>query len=87
MQRAQREIRSLPNTLAKQVELDDLNQVKEQIEKDLSAPKKELEDLDKELVAWTRTEGQTPQKEQPERKEPENSGNSEKNDSQEDPAA
>ncbi len=65
MQRAQKEIRSLPDTLARQVELDDLKDIKKSIEKDLSSQAKEIKDIDNELVAWTRTGGQKPETPKP----------------------
>jgi Sec-independent protein translocase protein TatA len=57
MQRAQSELRSLPDTLAKQAELEELREIKKEIEKDLSATSKDIKALDQELVAWTRRDG------------------------------
>ncbi len=57
MQRAQKELRSLPDTLAKQVNLDDMQELKKEIEGELAAQKKEIQDMDREFVAWTRTDG------------------------------
>lgn len=62
MQRAQRELRSLPDTLARQVNLDELQEIKKEIEGDLAEGKKEIQDMDREFVAWTRTDA-TMQKE------------------------
>ena len=54
MQRAQKELRSLPDTLARQVDLDEFQDVKREIEDGLGEGKKEVQDLDREFVAWTR---------------------------------
>ena len=48
MRRAQREIRSLPDTLAKQADFDDLQGIKEEIEKDLSQAREEVREMDQE---------------------------------------
>ena len=57
MQRAQKELRSLPDTLARQVDLEDLQDIKKEIQGDLTEGKKGIEDLDREFVAWTRKDG------------------------------
>lgn len=57
MQRAQKELRTLPDTLAKQVNLEDMQELKKEIEGELAEQKKEIQDMDREFVAWTRTDG------------------------------
>ena len=56
MQRAQKELRSLPDTLARQVDLDEFQDIKREIEDGLGEGKREIQDLDREFVAWTRKE-------------------------------
>lgn len=65
MRRAQREIRSLPDTLAKQADFEDLQGIKDEIEKDLSKARDEVREMDQELVAWTRTDARTGEAKKP----------------------
>ena len=54
VQQATRELRSLPDSLARQANLEDLVELKKELQQDLEGPRAEIEDLDRQFVAWTR---------------------------------
>ena len=54
VQQATRELRSLPDSLARQANIEDLEELKKELQHDLEAPRAEIEDLDRQFVAWTR---------------------------------
>lgn len=54
VQQATRELRSLPESLARQANLEDFEDLKKELQQDLEAPRAEIKDLDRQFVAWTR---------------------------------
>ena len=54
VQQATRELRSLPDNLARQANIDELKSLQKDLQGDLSSSLEKVEDLDKEFVAWTR---------------------------------
>jgi Sec-independent protein translocase protein TatA len=54
MQRASKELRTLPDTLAKQVDLDDLKEMKNELQQDIKDSAEDLKGIDREFVAWSR---------------------------------
>jgi Sec-independent protein translocase protein TatA len=54
VQQATRELRSLPDNLARQANIDELKNLQKDLQGDLGSVRTEVEDLDKEFVAWTR---------------------------------
>lgn len=66
VQNATRELRSLPNTLARQAGIDEvenltdlsgLKEIEEEIESELEKPKAVIQDLDRQFTAWKRKTG------------------------------
>ena len=55
VQQATRELRSLPDNLARQANIDELKSLQKDLQGDLSSSLEKVEDLDKEFVAWTRS--------------------------------
>ncbi len=54
VQQATRELRSLPDNLARQANIDELKSLQKDLQGDLSSSLEKVEDLDQEFVAWTR---------------------------------
>ena len=54
MQRAQKEIRTLPDTLARQADLENVGSIKKELEAELKEQGKEIQEIDREISAWTR---------------------------------
>lgn len=54
VQQATRELRSLPDNLARQANIDELKSLQKDLQGDLDSSRTKVEDLDKEFVAWTR---------------------------------
>jgi sec-independent protein translocase protein TatA len=55
MQQATRELRSLPDNLARQAGIDEFKGVGREVREDLEESRKTVEELDGSFVAWTRT--------------------------------
>ncbi|MQC26545.1 MAG: hypothetical protein DWG76_03735 [Chloroflexi bacterium] len=55
MLRASRELRSLPDSLARQAGIDDFDDLRSDVNRNLSEGRRAIKDLDRKFVAWTRT--------------------------------
>jgi Sec-independent protein translocase protein TatA len=56
VQQATRELRTLPESLARQANIEDLDELKKELKQDLAGPSADIEELDRQFVAWTRQE-------------------------------
>jgi len=54
VQQATSELRSLPESLARQANIEELDELGKELKKDLEGPRADIEDLDRQFVAWTR---------------------------------
>jgi len=54
VQQATRELRTLPESLARQANIEDLDELKKELKQDLAGPSADIEELDRQFVAWTR---------------------------------
>jgi Sec-independent protein translocase protein TatA len=59
MQQATRELRSLPDNLARQAGIEDFEETAKDLKEGLDAPRKAVRELDRSFVAWTR-QGEAP---------------------------
>ncbi|HEY4717421.1 MAG TPA: twin-arginine translocase TatA/TatE family subunit [Anaerolineales bacterium] len=80
VQDAGKQLRELPETLAREAGIDELKEARNELNKTLKEQKTALEDLDGQLTAWTRTPDPLSQKgkTQEEDGEPENKPTSER---------
>lgn len=62
---AGRQLRELPETLAREAGIDALKETQHELNEELKEPKAALEDLDRQLTAWTRKPEALSQKEKP----------------------
>jgi sec-independent protein translocase protein TatA len=51
---ATRQLRELPQTLARQAGVEELKKLSKEIGSDLNEPRRQIEELDRQFVAWTR---------------------------------
>jgi sec-independent protein translocase protein TatA len=51
---ATRQLRELPQTLARQAGVEELKKMGKEIGSDLNEPRRQIEELDRQFVAWTR---------------------------------
>lgn len=54
-QEARQQLRNLPETLARQAGIDEIKEVQQELKEELQEQRAELEDLDKQFAAWTRS--------------------------------
>jgi Sec-independent protein translocase protein TatA len=64
LQDASRQLRSLPETLARQAGLEDIKELQNEIKSEVQEQRKELDSLNKEFSAWTRQPDPLSQKKQ-----------------------
>lgn len=55
VQDAARQLRDLPDSLAKEAGLEEIEKLQQDLKSDLKEQKKALEDIDRQITAWTRT--------------------------------
>lgn len=68
VQDAGRQLRELPETLAREAGIDELKETQRELSEELKEQKAALEDLDRQLIAWTRKPEPLSQKTKPEEK-------------------
>lgn len=54
LQQASRELRSLPDSLARQAGMDEIQKISSDVQEKLGESRAELQDLDRQFLAWTR---------------------------------
>ncbi|MEX2143730.1 MAG: hypothetical protein WD740_03985 [Anaerolineales bacterium] len=69
VQDAGKQLRELPETLAREAGIDELKETQLELSKELKEQKTALKDLDHQLRSWTRTPEPLSQKTKPEKKE------------------
>jgi Sec-independent protein translocase protein TatA len=69
VQDAGRQLRELPETLAREAGIDELRETQQQLNQELKDQKAALEDIDRQLSAWTRSPQPLSQKKKTEQKE------------------
>lgn len=75
VQDASRQLRDLPDSLAKQAGIEEIEKLQQDLKSDLKEQKKALDDIDRQITAWTRTPAPLSQKNKPQ--EPEKSNGEE----------
>lgn len=70
IQDAGRQLRELPDNLARQAGIDEIEEIQRELRNEVKEQKAVLEDLDKEIVAWTRTPDPLSQKSKPPKEQP-----------------
>jgi Sec-independent protein translocase protein TatA len=68
VQDAGRQLRELPETLAREAGINELKETQRELNEELKEQKAALEDLDRQLTAWTRKPERLSQKTKPEEK-------------------
>ena len=69
VQDASRQLRELPETLAREAGIDELKETQRELNTEFKEQKAALQDLDRQLTAWTRKPEQRSQKAKPEKEE------------------
>lgn len=69
VQDASRQLRDLPDSLAKQAGIDEIEKLQQDLKADLKEQKKAIDDIDRQITAWTRTPEPLSQKKKPQESE------------------
>lgn len=69
VQDASRQLRELPDSLAKQAGIEEIEKLQQDLNADLKEQKKALQDIDRQITAWTRTPDPLSQKNKPQEPE------------------